>query len=246
MEEDSSFSSMNTIHGSEFPVSLRIIKMKQKLVSNSTETIPSSLDSSIIKSISSVLLMIEELLKYKGNSTEDPIIVSREMSDSFVLLFKKVFFNSPNLYLEVMDLITALIVFSAEKYSPKKLIDYENGDLSDFERTRIIYESLVFNDPENSLILSNYAQFLYQIANDYNKAEELFKRAVQVKPVDGDALSKYGIFLWEKRGDMDAAEEAFLAAIDAEPQNSYHESKYAWFLWETGGSDICFPLKPSV
>ncbi|PIA48892.1 hypothetical protein AQUCO_01300055v1 [Aquilegia coerulea] len=237
---------MNTIHGSEFPVSLRIIKMKQKLSSNIMETIPSSLDSSIIKSISSVLLMIDELLKYKGNSTEDPIIVSREMSDSFVLLFKKFFFNSPNLFLGVMDLIAHLIVFSAGRYSPKKLLDYENGDLSDFDRRRIIYESLVFNDPENSLILSNYAQFLYQIADDYDKAEELFKRAVQLKPVDGDALSKYGIFLWKKRGDMDAAEEVFLAAIDAEPQNSYHESKYAWFLWETGGSDTCFPLKPSV
>ncbi|KAF9616403.1 hypothetical protein IFM89_029657 [Coptis chinensis] len=228
--EEESFIYMNMNNGSALPLSLRIIKMKRKLAFL-PETIPVSLDMSIIKSVSSILLMIDELLKliYKGDLTENTITVSREMSDSFLLLFKK---ESAGNYCSSSTL-------------SKNLLGSENGDICGIDRRRIIYERLIFSDPENSLILSNYAQFLYQIADDHNKAEEMFKRAVQVKPQDGEALSQYGIFLWRKRGDMDAAEEAFIAALDVEPQNCYYESTYACFLWETGGSDICLPMRPS-
>ncbi|KAL5726868.1 hypothetical protein ACHQM5_000116 [Ranunculus cassubicifolius] len=235
-------SSLDTINGgSGFPVSLRIIKMKRQLSSEIPETLPLSLDMSVIKSVSSILLMIDEFFKYKGDTSDDPIVVSRDFGNSFVSLIKKVLFESPTLFFETTNLVSDLIVFSVSKYAPK---DCEIGEISEYDRTRMMYERLIFDDPEDALILCNYAQFLYKIANDNDRAEELFKRAVQVKPVDGEALCQYGTFLWQKRGDIEAAEAAFIAAIEAEPRNCYHESRYASFLWETGGADTCFPLEP--
>ncbi|KAG0448875.1 hypothetical protein HPP92_027601 [Vanilla planifolia] len=113
----------------------------------------------------------------------------------------------------------------------------------DLRRRRSLYESIIFRDKEpNSLILSNYAQFLYQFEMDHDRAEEYFELSVKTEPVDGKALSRYASFLWHARGDLAAAEERFLEAIEADPTSSYHQSCYAKFLFCTGGDETCFPL----
>ncbi|KAL2898741.1 Adenosine monophosphate-protein transferase Fic [Bienertia sinuspersici] len=115
--------------------------------------------------------------------------------------------------------------------------DYEN-----YFRTDLLYQTAVANQPANVLLLANYAQFLYVVARDFDRAEEYFKKAVNVEPKDAEAHNKYAYFLWHVRKDLWAAEETFLEAISADPSNSYYAASYANFLWNTGGEDTCFPL----
>ncbi|XVF46697.1 hypothetical protein PTKIN_Ptkin03bG0048800 [Pterospermum kingtungense] len=120
-----------------------------------------------------------------------------------------------------------------------------DGDYEDYFRTEFLYQTGLLQEPNNPLLLANYAQFLYVVAHDYDRAEECFKKAIQVEPADAEAYSKYATFLWRVRNDLWAAEETFLEAISADPSNSYHAANYAHFLWNTGGEDTCFPLDSS-
>ncbi|KAK8683426.1 hypothetical protein V6N13_039487 [Hibiscus sabdariffa] len=116
-------------------------------------------------------------------------------------------------------------------------VDYE-----DYLRTELLYQTGLSQEPNNVLLLANYAQFLYLVAHDYDRAEEYFKKAIGVEPADPEAYSKYASFLWKARNDLWAAEETFLEAITADPTNSHYAANYAHFLWNTGGEDTCFPL----
>lgn len=116
-------------------------------------------------------------------------------------------------------------------------VDYE-----EYFRTELLYQTGLAQEPNNVLLLANYAQFLYLVAQDYDRAEEYFKRAIGVEPKDAEAHNKYATFLWQARNDLWAAEETFLEAISADPSNSFYAANYAHFLWNTGGEDTCFPL----
>ncbi|CAK9138826.1 unnamed protein product [Ilex paraguariensis] len=120
--------------------------------------------------------------------------------------------------------------------------EIEADDYSDYLRTELLYQTGLVQEPDNPLLLSNYAQFLYLVAHDYDRAEDYFKRAVKVDPKDAEALNKYASFLWQVRKDLWGAEETYLEAISADPSNSYYAANYAHFLWSTGGEDTCFPL----
>lgn len=118
----------------------------------------------------------------------------------------------------------------------------EQDEYADYFRTELLYQSGLNQEPNNSLLLANYAQFLYLVAHDYDRAEEYFKRAVRVEPADAEAYNKYASFLWMAKKDLWAAEETYLEAIAADPSNTYYAANYAHFLWNTGGEDTCYPL----
>lgn len=120
----------------------------------------------------------------------------------------------------------------------------ESDDYADYFKTELLYQISLQREPNNSLLLANYAQFLYLVTQDCDRAEEYFKRAIGVEPADAEALNKYASFLWKVRKDLWAAEETFLEAISADPTNSYYAANYAHFLWNTGAEDTCFPLDP--
>lgn len=119
----------------------------------------------------------------------------------------------------------------------------ESDEYAEYMRTEMMYQKGLEQDPDNPLLLANYAQFLYLVVNDYDRAEEYFKRAVKVEPPDAEALNKYASFLWQARKDLWAAEETYQEAIAADSGNSYYTANYAHFLWNTGGEDTCFPLE---
>ncbi|CAO2195303.1 unnamed protein product [Urochloa humidicola] len=104
------------------------------------------------------------------------------------------------------------------------------------------YEQAVSEEPNNSLLLANFAQFLYQVQGDHDRAEQFFKRAVRAEPADAEAMGRYAAFLWQARNDLAAAEETYQEAIAADPSNAHHAAAYAHFLWNTGGEDTCYPL----
>ncbi|KAI3811536.1 hypothetical protein L1987_21260 [Smallanthus sonchifolius] len=117
-------------------------------------------------------------------------------------------------------------------------VKIEEEDVADYFKTELLYQTGLSQEPDNPLLLANYAQFLYLVA-----PEDYFKRASRVEPKDAEALNKYGSFLWQVRKDLWAAEETYLEAISADPNNSFFAANYAHFLWSTGGEDTCFPLE---
>ncbi|XP_047317381.1 uncharacterized protein LOC124920857 [Impatiens glandulifera] len=118
-----------------------------------------------------------------------------------------------------------------------------DGDATeDYSKTELLYQKGLAQDPNNALLLANYAQFLYLVSHDYLRAEEYFKKATKVDPVDAEALNKYATFLWQCKNDLWAAEETYLDAISADPTNSYYAANYAHFLWNTGGEETCYPI----
>ncbi|XP_010923090.1 uncharacterized protein [Elaeis guineensis] len=121
-------------------------------------------------------------------------------------------------------------------------VDLEPEDSSDYMRTELNYQQALAQEPDNPLLLSNFAQFLYLVFHDHDRAEHYFKRAVRAEPVDAEALSRYASFLWLARKDLAAAEETYLEAIATDPGNTVHAANYAHFLWNTGGEDTCYPL----
>ncbi|KAL0884552.1 hypothetical protein Bca101_008533 [Brassica carinata] len=117
----------------------------------------------------------------------------------------------------------------------------EAEESMDYFKTELLYQTGL-SQPDNVLLLANYAQFLYLIIHDYDRAEKYFKRAAKAEPADAEALNKYATFLWKARNDVWRAEETFLEAISADPTNSFYSANYAHFLWNTGGDETCFPL----
>ncbi|KAL2541632.1 Tetratricopeptide repeat (TPR)-like superfamily protein [Abeliophyllum distichum] len=124
-------------------------------------------------------------------------------------------------------------------------VELEPDEYEDYHRTDLLYQMNLSREPNNPLLLCNYAQFLHLVAHDYARAEECYKRAVQVLPPDAESLSQYANFLFTVRRDFWGAEERFLQALAAEPENSYYASRYANYLWSTGGEETCFPLDNS-
>ncbi|ESQ36172.1 hypothetical protein EUTSA_v10007265mg [Eutrema salsugineum] len=118
----------------------------------------------------------------------------------------------------------------------------EAEESMDYFKTELLYQTGLSQQPDNVLLLANYAQFLYLIIHDYDRAEKYFKRAAKAEPADAEALNKYATFLWKARNDIWRAEETFLEAISADPANSFYSANYAHFLWNTGGDETCFPL----
>ncbi|XP_075500209.1 uncharacterized protein LOC142538795 [Primulina tabacum] len=120
-------------------------------------------------------------------------------------------------------------------------VELEPDGYEEYLRTDLLYQMNLSYEPDNALLLCNYAQFLHLFAHDYDRAEECYKRALQIPPPDAECLSLYANFLWMVRRDIWGAEERFLQALSAEPENSYYASRYANFLWSTGGEETCFP-----
>ncbi|CAL4901035.1 unnamed protein product [Urochloa decumbens] len=112
--------------------------------------------------------------------------------------------------------------------------EMETEDHAEHVRTRQRYEQAVADEPNNSLILANFAQFLYLVQNDHDRAEHYFERAVRADPADAEALSRYATFLWKARDDLAGAEDTYQEAIAADPGNAHHAAAYAHFLWNTG------------
>ncbi|MBA0876068.1 hypothetical protein Goshw_000367, partial [Gossypium schwendimanii] len=112
-------------------------------------------------------------------------------------------------------------------------------------RTNLVYQMHIDEQPNNSLLLTNYAQFLHLVVKDYDRAEEYFKRAIEVEPQDAEALGLYADFLWKVRNDQWGAEEMYIQAVEADTKNPFHVSKYANFLWSTGGEGTCFVFDES-
>ncbi|CAK9867418.1 unnamed protein product [Sphagnum jensenii] len=125
-------------------------------------------------------------------------------------------------------------------------VDLEPDNYACFDRTDLEYQHAISMQDTNTLLLANYAQFLYVVRHDNNRAEDFFHRALQVDPSDGEILGRFASFLWLGRGNKEAAERAYKAAIASDPQNPYHAGSYAHFLWHTCDEETSCSLGSSI
>ncbi|XP_076917310.1 uncharacterized protein LOC143577344 [Bidens hawaiensis] len=96
----------------------------------------------------------------------------------------------------------------------------------------VYYRNMIEANPNNSLVLGNYAKYLKEVRGDALKAEEYCTRAILANPSDATALSMYADLIWETRKDASCAQSYFDQAVKASPDNSYVMAAYARFLWD--------------
>ncbi|XP_027332297.1 uncharacterized protein LOC113847403 [Abrus precatorius] len=123
-------------------------------------------------------------------------------------------------------------------------VELEGDQYEEYVKTELHYKKHLLRTPHSSLLLSNYAQFLFLVLHDIDGSEEYYKRSVLVESPEAEAFSRYADFLLMVRKDVWAAELRYMQALEADPGNTYYLSKYASFLWNTGGQDTTsFPLE---
>ncbi|KAJ8774721.1 hypothetical protein K2173_017167 [Erythroxylum novogranatense] len=109
------------------------------------------------------------------------------------------------------------------------------GDESELYRrdsTDAYYQKMIEANPDNALLLGNYAKFLKEVQGDLAKAEEFFGRAILANPNDGHTLSLYADLIWESQKDAQRAESYFDQAVKTDPDDCYVLASYARFLWD--------------
>ncbi|KAK2377153.1 Tetratricopeptide repeat (TPR) superfamily protein [Trifolium repens] len=121
------------------------------------------------------------------------------------------------------------------KFVSQVSVEIEGDQYEEYEKTEAYYKKHIGLTPYNSLLLSNYAQFLFLVMKDNDGAEEYYKQSVLVDAPEAEAYCRYADFLWRIRKDDWAAELRYLQALEADPGNTFYLSKYASFLWNTGG-----------
>ncbi|MED6192475.1 hypothetical protein PIB30_010410 [Stylosanthes scabra] len=108
-----------------------------------------------------------------------------------------------------------------------------NNNNNGGDRTDAYYQYMIEANPNDSLLLGNYAKFLKEVRGDYPKAKEFFERAILASPGgDGHILSLYADLIWQTEKNSDRAEGYFNQAINTSPQDCYVMASYAKFLWE--------------
>ncbi|KAJ9182341.1 hypothetical protein P3X46_006345 [Hevea brasiliensis] len=129
--------------------------------------------------------------------------------------------------------------FKPLQVPPRLTIDVADHSTSDSDTGNNVeeyYRRMVEENPSNSLVLRNYAQFLYQ-KGDLPGAEEYYSRAVLADPGDGEIMSHYAKLVWEAHRDHSKASSFFEQAVQAAPEDSHVVAAYASFLWETEGNE---------
>ncbi|KAL3679087.1 hypothetical protein R1sor_022043 [Riccia sorocarpa] len=97
-------------------------------------------------------------------------------------------------------------------------------------------------DPENALLLRNYAKFLDEVVKEPHRAEVYYERAILASPGDGEVLGAYAKLIWDVYKDEDRAGRYFEQALEASPDDCYLSAAHAAFLWaseddEAGGEE---------
>ena len=98
------------------------------------------------------------------------------------------------------------------------------------EADEFLYE-LTTKSTLNPNSFNLYAFFLTDMLRDYDRAQEMYERAIAANPNNADILSNYADFLWVVHHDHDRAQEMYERAIAANPNNADILSNYADFLW---------------
>ncbi|KAL0552768.1 hypothetical protein IC582_011893 [Cucumis melo] len=107
-----------------------------------------------------------------------------------------------------------------------------DGDHTEEDMAEMHFQRMIKTNPKDSLLLSNYAQFLKEVRGDLIKAEEYCGRAMLARGNNGSVISMYAELIWSNHMDASRAESYHLQATKTSPDNSFVFAAYARFLWE--------------
>ena len=120
------------------------------------------------------------------------------------------------------------------KESDQLIAQWTLGMLYDSEKQWDKYEhvldQLFVSYPNNADVLGRYAHFLSYVQGKHDRAEELFKRAIEVKPNSPAAIGSYANFLANIRREYEHAEALFERVIEIDPNRYITLGNYANFL----------------
>ncbi|KAE9584556.1 hypothetical protein Lal_00021702 [Lupinus albus] len=108
----------------------------------------------------------------------------------------------------------------------------EGNNHGSSDNTHAHYQNMIEANPNDALLLGNYAKFLKEVIGDYPKAMECLERAILANPSDGHILSLYADLIWQTEKDADRAEGYFDQAIKNASDDCYIMASYAKFLWD--------------
>ncbi|XP_022714823.1 uncharacterized protein LOC111274437 isoform X2 [Durio zibethinus] len=87
------------------------------------------------------------------------------------------------------------------------------------DSTDVYYQKMIEANPDNPLLLANYAKFLKEIRGDFARAEEYCGRAILANPNDGNVLSLYADLIWQNKKDAQGAKNYFDQAVKTAPDD---------------------------
>jgi Tfp pilus assembly protein PilF len=82
--------------------------------------------------------------------------------------------------------------------------------------------------------------------NDYDKADEMHRKALEIEPDNTIYIENYAIFLKNIRKDYDKADEMYRKALEIEPNNNDYFGNYAGFLLAKGDKENGFKLLKQI
>jgi len=106
-----------------------------------------------------------------------------------------------------------------------------NAESDPVKKQAIFNEGL--NDFPNSAELAcNFANFLMKVRKNYDKAEQLYRKAMEIDPQDADYIGNFAIMLHKVRKNYDEAERHYRKAFELNPKHAGYIGNFALFLVE--------------
>ncbi|WOL05852.1 hypothetical protein Cni_G14583 [Canna indica] len=169
--------------GSRFgglPLSLRLLQLKKKMMNKSRRAQPADLGA-VGNAVSSLASAMEEVQR---------AVLTGDTADSVVWLFRNVYCDSPGLLIDLLVLSANFLSAAVEREVPPPPIAVErykcwsdigileefkeiercgSEPLADYKRRAVAYEKMITSGMTSSMILTNYAQLLYQYEKDIDR-----------------------------------------------------------------------------
>lgn len=99
-------------------------------------------------------------------------------------------------------------------------------------RKERIYKNGLKKFPNSPELNASYANFLYSIKKNYERAKKYFTRALKLNPEDAIICGSYANFLIDIQKDSKGAEEYYRKALLLDPEHATNNGNYATFLME--------------
>ena len=107
------------------------------------------------------------------------------------------------------------------------------NELEDFEKSYKSYDKSLELDPDNSIVLNNYAYYLSLRDQDLEKAEEMAGKAIELDPDNGANQDTYGWVLY-KMGRYEEAKEWIGKAVENRETSAVVLEHYGDVLYKLG------------
>jgi len=103
--------------------------------------------------------------------------------------------------------------------------------LNDHEQSDAAYEKVLKIEPQNVLVLNNYAYYLSLRGENLDKAEQMAKKAVEIEPDNSSYLDTYGWVLF-KLGRYEEAKTWIASAMEKGESSAVVLEHYGDVLWK--------------